>query len=29
MSTQVETSKALEVAHRLVDLCREGKMLKL
>ena len=25
MSTQVETSKALEVAHRLVDLCREGK----
>jgi hypothetical protein len=25
MSTQVETTKAQEVAHRLVDLCREGK----
>jgi ketosteroid isomerase-like protein len=25
MSTQVETTKAQEVAHRLVDLCREGR----
>jgi hypothetical protein len=25
MSTQVETTKAQEVAHKLVDLCREGK----